>query len=247
METNTAFATQGLVIAPRAVLAEAQDIFSQIGARVETAPFEGARTLEVWRTEAAKSYVFFAVYVTDQLPRDQFSEILRKVKQFRNVHFLCYVAHHEMDLAFTVGKTVGHELGESAEIASTVREAKQLLKSWDDVVSDPPYVRKRTDLVDARKRLGLTQDQMASALDGTTRTLQNWERNIGTSQTERKTRDFWELLELMDDYVVAREEKSWLNTPNSAVKNKRPIDLITEGKLRDLIVEFQRLREGQPL
>jgi len=142
---------------------------------------------------------------------------------------------------------MGRELGETAEIASTVREAKQLLKSWDAVVSDPPYSRQGTDLLDARKRLALTQEQMASALNVTTRTLQNWERNIGTSQMERKTRDLWELLELMDDYVVARDEKAWLSTPNSAFKNKRPIDLVIEGKIRDLIVEFQRLREGQPL
>jgi len=63
----------------------------------------------------------------------------------------------------------------------------------------------------------------------------------------RKSRDLWELIDLMDDYVVAREEKDWLNTANPTFKNKKPIELIVEGKLRDLILEFQRLREGQPL
>jgi transcriptional regulator with XRE-family HTH domain len=107
--------------------------------------------------------------------------------------------------------------------------------------------RQGPDLLDARKRLGLTQEQMASALNVTTRTVQNWERNIETSLMKRKTRDLWELLELMDDYVVAREENSWLSAPNSAFNNKRPVDLIIEGKMRDLIVKFHRLREGQPL
>jgi DNA-binding XRE family transcriptional regulator len=101
-------------------------------------------------------------------------------------------------------------------------------------------------LSDARARLGLTQDEMASALKVTTRTLQNWESNIGTSQMESKTKDLWELLGLMDDYVVAREETKWLTTPNPRFRNKKPVELIVEGKLRDLIVEFQRLREGQP-
>lgn len=64
---------------------------------------------------------------------------------------------------------------------------------------------------------------------------------------ERKSRDLWELIGLMDDYLVAREEKDWLNNVNPTSKNKKPIELIVEGKLRDLIVEFQRLREGQPL
>lgn len=246
MESALATEAQGLVIAPRALLAEAQNVFSQIGASVETAPLEAVRKIEA-RTGSGKTYLFFAFYVTPAFPREEFSETLRKMKQFRKSHFLFYLAHHQPELVFNVGKTVGRELGEGAEIASTVREAKQLLRSWDAVVSGPPSSRQGTDLLDARKRLGLTQEQMASALNLTTRTLQNWERNTGTSQMERKTRDLWELLDLMDEYVVAREENSWLTTPNSAFKNKRPVDLIIEGKLRDLIVEFHRLREGQPL
>lgn len=246
MESVLANSAEGLVIAPKAVLAEAQNLFTQIGASVDTAPLEAVRKMEA-KEGSGKTYIFLAFYVTRAFPRQEFSETLRRVKQFQNVHFLVYVAHHQLDLAFNVGKTVGQELGESAEIASTVREAKQLLKSWDAVVGDPPYSRQGTHLLDARKRLGLTQEQMASALNVTTRTLQNWEQNIGTSQMERKTKDLWELLELMDDYVVAREEKGWLSAPSSAFKNKKPLDLIIEGKIRDLIVEFQRLREGQPL
>ena len=246
MKLTLANSAQGLVIAPKSVLAEAQDVFTQIGASVETAALEAVRKIEA-RAGSGKTYLFLAFYVTRAFPRHAFSETLRRLKQFQNAHFLVYVAYHQLDLAFTLGKTLGRELGEGAEIASTVREAKQLLKSWDAVVSDPPYSRQGTDLLEARKRLGLTQEQMASALNVTARTLQNWEQNIGTSQMERKTRDLWELLELMDDYVVAREEEDWLSTPNSAFKNKRPLDLIIEGKIRDLIVEFQRLREGQPL
>jgi DNA-binding transcriptional regulator YiaG len=246
MKSTLANSAQGLVIAPKAVLAEAQNVFTQIGASVDTASLEAVRRIEA-KAGTGKTYLFLAFYVTRAFPSLEFSETLRRVKQFRNAHFLFYVAHHGVDLAFTVGKTVGRELVEGAEIASTVREAKQLLKSWDAVVSNPPYSRQGTNLLDARKRLGLTQEQMASALNVTTRTLQNWEQSIGTSQMERKTRDLWELLELMDDYVVAREEKGWLSTPNSAFKGKSPLNLIIEGKIRDLIVEFQRLREGQPL
>lgn len=63
----------------------------------------------------------------------------------------------------------------------------------------------------------------------------------------RKTRDLRELLDLMDDYVVSQREQEWLKAPLPALQNRKPIDLIAEGKLRDLIVEFQRMREGQPL
>jgi DNA-binding transcriptional regulator YiaG len=187
MKLTLANSAQGLVIAPKSVLAEAQDVFTQIGASVETAALEAVRKIEA-RAGSGKTYLFLAFYVTRAFPRHAFSETLRRLKQFQNAHFLVYVAYHQLDLAFTLGKTLGRELGEGAEIASTVREAKQLLKSWDAVVSDPPYSRQGTDLLEARKRLGLTQEQMASALNVTARTLQNWEQNIGTSQMERKTR-----------------------------------------------------------
>ena len=45
--------------------------------------------------------------------------------------------------------------------------------------------------------------------------------------------------------VIAPKEREWLDTPLPAVQNRRPADVIAGGKLRDLIVEFQRLREGQ--
>ena len=237
------------VIAEKDVLPEARDIFSRIGATVETTTFNTIRTFNTARNRSGQSRNFsiFIFYIRDHLPEEQFSAALRNIKQIRKRHLLFYVAHHGIDLAFNIGVAVGRELGENAEIASNPREVRQLLKGWDAILIDPPYAQGGTKLADARARLGLTQEQMASALNVTTRTLQNWESNIGTSQMERKTKDLWELLSLMDDYVVAKEETNWLNTPNPTFRNKKPIDLIVEGKLRDLIVEFQRLREGQPL
>lgn len=243
-----AASTQSLVIAEKDVLPEARDIFSRIGAKIETATFDTIHTLEAIRNRSGPSRYFsiFIFYIRDHLPEEQFSAVLRNIKQVQNRHLLFYMAHHGLDLAFNIGVAVGRELGEPAEITSNLREAKQLLKGWDVVLSDPPYTPRGAKLADARERLGLTQDEMASALNVTTRTLQNWESNVGTSQMERKTRDLWELLGLMDDYVVAKEETNWLNTPNPTFRNKKPVELIVEGKLRDLIVEFQRLREGQP-
>jgi transcriptional regulator with XRE-family HTH domain len=105
----------------------------------------------------------------------------------------------------------------------------------------------RFDILAACKRLGLTKEQMANALNVTTGTIQNWESGLGTSQMRKKTQALRELLGLMDEYVLAPTEREWLDTPLSAIQNQRPTDAISGGKLRDLIVEFQRLREGQPL
>lgn len=247
VESNVLRPAQGLVIAEKGVLAEARDVFSGIGASVETATFDAIRAFDALRNKSSGSYGFFIFYIRDQLPEDQFSAALHNIKLVRNHRLLFYVVRQGMHLAFNIGMTVGRELGEPAEIASNMREVKQLLKSWDVVISDPPFAPKGTDVADVRKRFGLTQEDMASALNVTTRTLQNWERNIGTSQMKRKTKDLWELADLMDDYIVAREERNWLNTSNPAFRKRKPIELIVEGKLRDLVVEFLRLREGQPL
>ena len=76
------------------------------------------------------------------------------------------------------------------------------------------------DIVEVRKRLGLTEDQMASALNVTTRTLQNWEKEVGKGQLGRRTRDLRELLALMDDYVVCSKEREWLETPLPARRGR---------------------------
>jgi hypothetical protein len=50
----------------------------------------------------------------------------------------------------------------------------------------------------------------------------------------------------MDDYVVAPKEKQWLLSPLQIFTGRTPQELIVEGRIRDLVVEFDRLREGQP-
>jgi uncharacterized protein (DUF2384 family) len=77
--------------------------------------------------------------------------------------------------------------------------------------------------------------------------LQSWEKGIGTSQLKRKMRDLTELMTLMDEYVSAPREQEWLSTPQQALQNKTPRELIAKGRVRDLIVEFLRMREGQPV
>ena len=69
----------------------------------------------------------------------------------------------------------------------------------------------------------------------------------GTSQMKKKTRDLRELLSRMDDYVVAPEEEHWLSTPLEAFAGRTPQELIADGRIRDLVIEFDRLRDGQPV
>ncbi len=88
---------------------------------------------------------------------------------------------------------------------------------------------------------------MASALNVTVRTLQNWEVGKGTSLMAKKTGDLCDLLSKMDDYVIAPQEKEWLASPLEAFGGRTPQQLIAEGRMRDIAIEFDRLREGQPV
>lgn len=63
----------------------------------------------------------------------------------------------------------------------------------------------------------------------------------------KRTRDLRELLSRMDDYVVAPNEKEWLSSPLEAFGRRSPRQLITEGRIRDMVIEVDRLREGQPV
>jgi transcriptional regulator with XRE-family HTH domain len=160
-----------------------------------------------------------------------------------------YVPHHSADFAFKVGTMVGRRKGIQAEWAFNFSHLRQLLKARN--------IRARVrhqgghassfDLVEVRRRLGLSQAQFASALNITVRTLQNWEAGKGTSLMAKKTGDLRDLLSRMDDYVVAPKEKEWLSSSLEAFGGRTPQQLITEGRIRDIVIEFDRLREGQPV
>jgi DNA-binding XRE family transcriptional regulator len=104
-----------------------------------------------------------------------------------------------------------------------------------------------SDLARARKTLELRQEQLARVLQVTPRTIQNWERNVAIGEGERKMRDLRELLALLGNYVRPGKESAWLRTKLEAFGGKRPLDLLMEGRVRELIGEFRRLQEGQPV
>jgi hypothetical protein len=93
----------------------------------------------------------------------------------------------------------------------------------------------------------LSQAQLASALNVTARTLRNWEAGKCRSLMARKTGDLRDLLARMDEYVVAPQEREWLSSSLEAFGGRTPQQLIVEGRIRDIVIEFDRLREGQPI
>ena len=171
------------------------------------------------------------------------------LKNCRVSKLLVYTLCHSSDFAFRVGTMVGCRKFTEAEWAFNWPHLRQLLKARNIQTHARHDGDESNDfaLFEARQRLGLSQQQLAKALNVTARTLQNWEAGNGTSQMAKRTRGLRELLSRMDDYVAAPTEKEWLSSPLEAFARRSPRQLITEGRIRDLVIEFDRLREGQPV
>ncbi len=97
-----------------------------------------------------------------------------------------------------------------------------------------------------REELALTQTEMAQALGVSLRTVQNWERNDQAIKGFR-LRDLEELKSVLHDVIADPDLPVWLRSENEAFQGSRPIDLVIEGKSRDILAEFRRLQAGDPI
>lgn len=92
-----------------------------------------------------------------------------------------------------------------------------------------------------REHFGLTQTELAHALGVSLRTVQNWER-----RRPRQLRDLEELWTILKESIKGSDIPAWLRSESDAFAGERPIELLKEGKARDIIVEFRRLQAGEP-
>lgn len=56
-----------------------------------------------------------------------------------------------------------------------------------------------------------------------------------------------ELESMIAEYVIPAEREEWLRTPLPAFQGRTPQQMIDAGQSQELIAEFWRLQEGQPL
>ena len=95
-----------------------------------------------------------------------------------------------------------------------------------------------------RRRCGLTQSELAATVGVTLRTAQNWEGGSAPRIAARKTKDLRELNEVIAGLMDADQIRDWLRAPLPAHQNQTALDLMTSGRIRDLIVSLSRALEG---
>jgi transcriptional regulator with XRE-family HTH domain len=238
----TATQAEELVVwTPPKVLNEAKSLFAPYSPKFQTVPGNVKNTFGKNRV----SVLYLSGLEQDAMVEDT----LAMLKNSKVSTLLVYAQHYRPDLVFHMGTMVGRHKFAEAELASNWLHLRQLLKARNVRAHTQLGMEGEEDfqLLNARKRLRLSQEQLAVGLNVTPRTLQNWEAGKGVSQMFKKTRDLRELLSRMDDYVIVPEENAWLSTPLEAFSGKTPQQLIAEGRIRDLVIEFNRLREGQPV
>lgn len=90
---------------------------------------------------------------------------------------------------------------------------------------------------------GITQAQLGQAVGSSLRTVQNWAKG-DTTPTGAKVRRLLDLSFLIEELQTAYTEvgiQIWMNSRNRNLAGCRPIELLTEGRIDEVLEEAQRI------
>src|SRR5271170_23581 len=167
---RTAGEAQDLVVwTQHGTLAEAKSLFAAFGPTFQTLPCT---------TRAALGKTQLSVlYLSSSEEDSSVERTLAELRSCKVTTLVVYMPHQSTDFAFRVGTMVGRQKFADAKWAFNLQHLKQLLKARNITALGRREVDQEASsaLLETRERLGLSQVQMASALNVAVRTLQNWE------------------------------------------------------------------------
>src|SRR6267143_937401 len=87
--------------------------------------------------------------------------------------------------------------------------------------------------------------------------VNSWARRVPITQASSlkrkpRRRQYWAIRDLQELWTILKESikgsdiPAWLRSESEAFAGQRPLELLKEGKARDIIVEFRRLQAGEP-
>jgi len=163
---QTAIESRELVVwAPHKSLAEAKSLFASYAPEFQTVPCSEM-------TAFAKATVS-VLYLSNPEQDTTAESALVALRNCRVSKLLIYTPRHSSDFAFRVGTMVGRRKFTEAEWAFNWPHLRQLLKARN-IQTHARHNRGGSNdlaLLEARQRLGLSQEQLANALNVTARTL----------------------------------------------------------------------------
>src|SRR5580692_5562012 len=156
---QTATHSEGLVVwtDPNA-LDEAKSLFAPYSPRFQTVPCN-------IKTALGKTQVS-VLYLSSPEEDAAVESTLATLRNCKVSTLFVYMPHHSAVFAFRVGTMVGRQKFTEAEWAFNWPHLRQLLKTRNIQTHSRHNVERDSfDLLDARQRLGLSQEQLANALN----------------------------------------------------------------------------------
>ena len=179
------------------------------------------------------------VYLDGAESSEEMLTALQAMKRLRAVHMAVFLADSSPQSVMRLGIQVGRARPFTGKVCFKIEEVAQAL----DLVVPGERV---PDLAALRIQLELTQAELATALGVTARTVQNWEGGKGARLMLRRTRELIELINGLNIMVPRQLQSEWLRKGWDDFGGRSPRDLILAGKLRDIVIVFERASEGQP-
>ena len=103
-------------------------------------------------------------------------------------------------------------------------------------------------LKETRKSFGLSQEQLGRVLGASWISISRWERGISNPppEAEEKLRRLAELLEHLGGLIAPADLPQFLLTPNAAMQNFPPYDLLQSGySFQKLIELVEKTKSGE--
>jgi transcriptional regulator with XRE-family HTH domain len=101
-------------------------------------------------------------------------------------------------------------------------------------------------LESARKQAELDQGQLARLLGTNPRTVSRWLRKEARPRhtAREKLLEVLSVLELLSKALRPQPAHDWLFTPNPLLGHHKPVDLLNQGKYREVLGAIDALGEG---
>ena len=105
--------------------------------------------------------------------------------------------------------------------------------------ASPAYLR----IVEQVTGSGITQHELGKAVGASVRSVQTWASGAATPKGVRTQRllDVQFIVEELGSVYTEEGVEIWLRSRNRNLHGQRPIDLLTEGRIDEVVEEAQRL------